>query len=79
MSEIMEAYIDLTGVNPDVDRGIRNREGVFDCVRIIYRNVMIRLSPTTVARAFLTAAENGMRESFIDADGVKTIRAYLEE
>lgn len=79
MNGYMEAYIDLTEVNPDVDRGIRNRKGDFDCVRITHRNVMIRLSPTTVARAFLTAAENGMRESFLDADGVKAIKAWLEE
>lgn len=79
MSEYMEAYIDLTDCSPEVDRGIRNGKGEFDAVRISHRNVMIRLSPSTVSRAFVTLCENRMREGFIDRDGLKAIREYLED
>lgn len=77
--DCIEAFVNLASVQPDVDRGIRNAKGEFDCVRITHRNVMIRLNPTTVARAFLVVAENNMKESVIDVDGIKAIRAYLEE
>jgi hypothetical protein len=79
VSEYIEAYIDLTDASPDVDRGLRNKEGAYDCVRITHRNVMIRLSPSTIAKAFATLCENGMKESYLDADAIKTIREYLDD
>jgi len=78
MSEYMEAYIDLTDCSPEVDKGIRNCRGEFDAIRISHRNVMIRLSPSTVSRAFVTLCQNRIRESYIDRDGMRAIREYLE-
>jgi hypothetical protein len=78
MSEYMEAYIDLSDCNPEVDKGLRNCRGEYDAIRISHRNVMIRLSPSTVSRAFVTLCENRIRESFIDCEGAKAIREYLE-
>jgi hypothetical protein len=71
--------IDWSENNPDVRKGFKADDKQPDTITISHDGSYIRLSPTTIAKAFLTAAENGMQESVIDADAIKVIRKYLDD
>ena len=74
----METYIDLTGESPEVDTGLKNRKGAYDSVRLSLDNLMIRLNPDTVVRAFLQIASHGIREGVLTPESIGSIRKYLD-
>lgn len=77
MSEYMELYIDWTDAQDvDVTAGLKERDGSRKSVRLSCRNVMLRLHPDEVARAFLVAAKEGMPHCLGDAERAAIIR-YL--
>lgn len=69
--------IDWSDCNPDVGKGFRC-EGQPNTIRISHGGSYIRLSPSTIWKAAVTAAEHGMKESALDADSARTIIKFLE-
>jgi hypothetical protein len=77
--EYEEHFIDWTEANPEVDAGLKEKDGRRKSVRFSIGNTMVRMSADTVARAMFVAAKEGMKNSVLDSAAAETIIRYLTD
>ena len=73
MSKYSSHYIDLTDCIPNVEKSIDGKN-----ITIYDEEDIMRLNPSTIARAFIVLCQNHMPESVIDQSGIEIIKEFLE-